>query len=85
MLNNKKVPWIPPIFHDSKFATDFTKKSISLILFLQNSAQLLKKAVFSPHQLFSLPISTWQKLNSPGMILKESSANSILIKLMVMI
>ena len=26
MLNNKKVPWIPPIFHDSKFATDFSKK-----------------------------------------------------------
>ena len=26
MLNNKKVPWISPIFHDSKFATDFSKK-----------------------------------------------------------
>ena len=47
MLNNKKVPWIPPIFHDSKFATVFTKKSISLILFLQNSAQLLKISVLS--------------------------------------
>ena len=25
MLNDKKVPSIPPIFHDSKFVTDFSK------------------------------------------------------------
>ena len=85
MLNDKKGPCIPSIFCDSKFATDFSKKLISLILFLQNSAQLLKITVFSPHQLFPLPISTWQTLNSRRMILKESSANSILIKLLVMI
>ena len=27
MLNDKKVPWIPPIFHDNKFITDFSKKA----------------------------------------------------------
>ena len=27
MLNDKKVPWIPPIFHDNKFVTDFSKKT----------------------------------------------------------
>ena len=25
MLNDKKVPCIPPIFHDNKFVTDFSK------------------------------------------------------------
>ena len=27
MLNDKKVPYIPPIFHDNKFVTDFSKKA----------------------------------------------------------
>ena len=27
MLNDKKVPCIPPIFHDNKFVTDFSKKA----------------------------------------------------------
>ena len=59
------------------------KKPISLILFLQNIAQLLKITVLSPHKLISLPIGTWQTLNSRRMTLKESSVNSTLIKLMV--
>ena len=71
MLNDQKVPCIPPIFHDNKFLLILVKKPISLILFLQNSAQLLKITVFSPHQLFLLPISTWQTSNSRRMILKE--------------
>ena len=86
MLNDKKVRCISSIFHDNKFVTDFRKKKpTSLILVLQNNAQLLKITVFFPHQLFPLPISTWQTLNSLRMILKESSVNSILIKVMVMI
>ena len=86
MLNDKKVSCIPPIFHDNKFVIDFSKKAhLFNFFFLQNSAQLLKTTVFSPHQLFPLPISTWQTSNSRRMILKESSVNSILIKLMVMI
>ena len=27
MLNDKKVPYIAPIFHDNKFVTDFSKKA----------------------------------------------------------
>ena len=50
----KKIPCIL-IFHDNKFLTDFTKKRISVILFLQNSAQLLKK-------ISVLPSSTTQYL-----------------------
>ena len=46
MLNEKKVPCIPSIFHDNKFVTDFSKKA-DFFLFLQNSAQILKTTVFS--------------------------------------
>lgn len=47
MLNdNKNFPCIPPVIHDYKFITDFRKKkAISSILFLYNSAQLLKTRV----------------------------------------
>ena len=76
MLNDKRVPCIPPIFHDNKFITDFSKKADLFNSFLQNSAQLLKITVFFPHQLIPLPTSTWQTLNLRRMILKESSINS---------
>ena len=57
MLNDKYAPCIPPIFHDNKFVTGFSKKGDLFNSFLQSSAQLLKIAVFFPHQLFPLPIS----------------------------
>ena len=85
MLNDKKVPCIPPIFHDNKFVTGFSRKVYLFNSFLQNSDQLLKITVLSPHQLILLPISTWQTLNLWKKALKESSVNLILIKLMVMI
>ena len=85
MLNDKKVSCIPTIFTITNLLLILVKKPISLSLFLQNSAQLLKTIVFSSHQLFPLPISTWQTSNLRRMILKESSVNSILIKIMVMI
>ena len=85
MLNDKKFLASRLFFTITNLLQILVKNPISLILFLQNSAQLLKTTVFSTHQLFPLPISTWQTLNSRSMILKESSANSILIKLMVMI
>ena len=28
-LNNKKIPFIPPIFHDNKFITDFKQRADS--------------------------------------------------------
>ena len=59
-------------------------KPISLIILLQKNAKLLKITVFAPHPLIPLPISTWKTLNSRRTLLKESSVNSILIKLMVM-
>ena len=38
MLNDKNFHCIPPIFHDNKFITDFSKKADLLNTFLQNSA-----------------------------------------------
>ena len=37
-LNNKKIPLIPPLFHENKFVTDFKEKAELLKHFLQNNA-----------------------------------------------
>ena len=47
MLNDKKVPCIQTFFTITKLLQILVKKLISLILFLQSSAQLLKITVFS--------------------------------------
>ena len=59
MVNEKKVPCSPPIFHNKKFVTGLSKKASLFNSFLQNSAQFLKITVFSPYQLIPLPINTW--------------------------
>ena len=71
MLNDKKIPCTRLFFTLTNLLQILVKKPISLLIFLQNSPQLLKITVFSPHQLIPLPISTWQTLNSRRMILKE--------------
>ena len=71
MLNDKKIPCTRQFFTLTNLLQILVKKPISLLIFLQNSPQLLKITVFSPHQLIPLPISTWQTLNSRRMILKE--------------
>ena len=87
MLHSKNISCIRPIFHDNKFVTDFSKKAdLFNSFFAKQCSAIENNSVFpSPHELFPLPISTWQILNSRRMILKESSVNWILIKLMVMI
>ena len=85
MFNDKKLACIPLIFMITNLFQILVKKLISLIIFLQSNALLLKITVFSTHQLSPLPIGTWKTLNSRRMMLKESSVNSILIKLKVMI
>ena len=27
ILNDKKIPWVPPVFHDNKFVIDFREKA----------------------------------------------------------
>ena len=65
MLNDKKVPCIPPIFLNNKFVTDFSKKADLVNSFFAKHCSIIE--------------------NNRRMILKESSVNSIVIKLMVMI
>ena len=38
LLAGKKVPWIPPIFHENKFVTDFREKAEQLYLSLSINA-----------------------------------------------
>ena len=42
MLNDKKVPCIPPIFHDNKFATDFSKKADLFNSFFVNQCSIIE-------------------------------------------
>ena len=37
-LNNRKIPVIPPLFHNNKFVTDFKEKLNFLIPFSQSNA-----------------------------------------------
>ena len=39
-LNDKKIPWIPPVFHDNKFVIDLEKKLNFLILLFLNEKRL---------------------------------------------
>ena len=64
MLDDKKIFYIPPVAHDNRFVTYFSKKANLFNSFWQKAAQLLRITVFSPYQLIPLPISTWQALNS---------------------
>ena len=45
MFNDKKVPCIPPIFHDNKFITDFSKKAISSIFFAKQCSIIENNSV----------------------------------------
>ena len=41
-LNNKKIPLIPPLFHENRFITDFTEKAEFFNSFFSNQCSLLK-------------------------------------------
>ena len=48
-LNNKKIPLIPPIFHDNKFITDFFKKAgIFNSHFSKQCTPLIKMNLYLP-------------------------------------
>ena len=51
MLNDKKVPCIPPIFHDKKFVIDFSKKPDPFNYFFAKQCSIIKN-----HS--ALPLST---------------------------
>ena len=45
LLNNKKIPCIPPLFHQGKYVTDFKKKAVCLTPFLPNNVSSYKTLV----------------------------------------
>ena len=47
-LNNKKIPHIPPLFHENRFITDFKEKAELFNSFFSNQCSLLKTAVNFP-------------------------------------
>ena len=54
MLNDKKVPCIPPIFHDNKFVTDFSKKADLFNSFFAKQCSIIENNCVLPSSTFSL-------------------------------
>ena len=51
ILNEKKVPCIPPIFHNNKYVTDFKEKSEIFNSFFANQCSLTPNNSISPSEL----------------------------------
>ena len=66
MLNQKKIPVIPPLFHNNRFITDFNEKSeifnshfASQCSLIQNASTLpLDREILTPNFLNSIDFST---------------------------
>ena len=50
-LNNKKIPLIPPLFHENRFITDFKEKAELLNSFFSNQCSLLRNCSKLPANL----------------------------------
>ena len=62
-LNNKKIPCIPPLFHENKFITNFKGKLNFLILFFVNQCTLLNNSSVLPNNLAKLTNKSLNKVN----------------------
>ena len=51
MLNDKKIPCIPPIFHDNKFVTDFSKKTDLFNSFLVKQCSIIGNSIVLPSSI----------------------------------
>ena len=61
ILNDEKVPCIPPIFHDNKFVTDFSKKAYLFIYFFTRQCSIIKNNSVLPSS--TIPITDQYLLN----------------------
>ena len=50
-LNNKKIPLIPPLFHENRFITDFKEKAELFNTFLDMQCSLIRKDSEPPTSL----------------------------------
>ena len=50
-LNNKKIPWTPPLLHENKFITDFKEKAELFNQFFVNQCSLLSNNSVLPTDL----------------------------------
>ena len=53
-LNNRKIPVIPPLFHNNKFVTDFKEKAELFNSFFTKQYSLIKNGSKLPPQLHFL-------------------------------
>ena len=53
-LNNKKIPLIPPLFHENKFLTDFKEKAELFNAFFAKQCSLIENSSKLPSHLYYL-------------------------------
>ena len=61
MLNDEKIPCIPPIFHDNKFVTAFSKKAYLFTYFFAKQCSIIKNNSVLPSS--TIPITAQYLLN----------------------
>ena len=50
-MNNKKIPLVPPFFHENEYVTDFKKKSELFNFFFEKQCSLINSSIELPLKL----------------------------------
>ena len=85
LLNNKKIPCIPPLFHQGKYVIDFKKKAELFNCFFTKQRSITQNSSKLPLTLNKKPKILFQVLLSTVMILQQLFVVLILTKLMAAI
>ena len=82
LLNNKKIPCLPPLFCLGKYTTDFKKKAELFNSFFAKQCLIIQNSSKHPLTLCKKRKTLFQVLPSNVMILQPSFVVLILTKLM---